>query len=266
MSDKKRRLDSVAAAVQLRHGPKALRRGADAVSPPTVPHIVPHIATGFHALDALTGCGGVPLGAMTLISGRSTSGKLTVAYKVLAHAQRDGRGRTAYTVALLDLSRTADPDYLARCGLELNALLIGRPQPGTEMVRLLGDLLASRQVRAVVLDGLADLTAQRGAVAALNAASGKLQSLLRASSAALVVLDEPQPPWLRWLGLDAAGQVRGSAALHIEMRREQWLRQEGVLTGYRARAQLLKSRWAHGTASAPVELVFNGTVRAQETW
>jgi len=262
MSDKKRRLDSTLTAVQLRHGPKALCRGEDALSPAAIPHIV----TGFAALDAITGCGGVPLGAITLISGRTTSGKLTAAYKTLANAQRDGRGRTACTVALLDLSRTADPDYLARCGLDLQALLIGRPQIGPETIRLLGDILASRSVRAVVLDSLADLTADRRGRTELNAALSKLQTLLRASGAALIMLDEPQPPWLRWLNLDAGSQVRSIAALHIEMQRERWLRQGGVLVGYRAQARLLKSRWAHRPASAPVELVFNGTVRAQETW
>ena len=256
--DKRRRLDHAVAAVQLRHGPKALRRGEDAASPPAVPHI----ATGFTALDAMTGCGGVPLGAITLLSGRTTSGKLTVAYKLLANAQRDGRGRVAYTVALLDLSRTADPDYLHRCGLDLDALLIGRPQPGPETVHLLGDLLATQRVRAVVLDSLADLPK----LADLNGSLGKLKTLLRASGAALLLLDEPQPPWLRWLNLDGSREVRQAAALHIEMGRERWLRRDGVLVGYRAQARLLKSRWAYGAASAPVELVFNGTVRAQETW
>lgn len=260
--DKRRRLDHAVATVQLRHGPKALRRGEDALSPAAIPHI----ATGFTALDAMTGCGGVPLGAVTLLSGRTTSGKLTAAYKVLANAQRDGRGRTAYTVALLDLSRTADPDYLLRCGLDLDALLVGRPQPGPETVQLLGDLLANRKVRAVVLDSLGDLAADRRGMANLNATLPKLQTLLRASDAALVVLDEPQPPWMRWLNLDAGRGVRAIAALHIEMQRERWLWREGVLVGYRAQARLLKSRWAYGPRAAPVELVFNGTVRAQGTW
>lgn len=262
MSDKRRRLENTLAAVQLRHGPQALRRGKDAASLPAAPHI----ATGFSALDAMTGCGGVPLGALTLLSGRTTSGKLTVAYKLLANAQRDPQGQVAYTVVLLDLSRTADPDYLARCGLDLDALLIGRPQTGAEAVHLLGDILATRRVRAVVLDGLPDLQADRKGMADLHANLGKFQRILRASGAVLVVLDEPQPPWLRWLNLDGSRAVRAAAALHIEMQRERWLRQGGVMVGYRAQARLLKSRWVYELRSAPVELVFNGTVRAQETW
>lgn len=262
MFDQKRRhLDSVAAAVQLRHGPKTLRRGAEAASPP----VVPHIPTGFAALDALTGCGGVPLGALTLFSGRATSGKLTIAYKLLANAQRDAYGRTAYAAALIDLNRTADPDYLARCGVDLNALLIARPQDGPEAVYLLGDLLAAKGVRIAALDSLPDLIA-RGGLPALTAALGKLQQRARASGAALLALDEPQAPWLRWLNLDASSAVRRAAVLHVEMQRERWLRRAGVLVGYRAQARLHKSRWAHEPASAPVEIVFNGSVHARETW
>ena len=60
--------------------------------------------------------------------------------------------------------------------------------------------------------------------------------------------------------------VRWAAALHIEMQRERWLQQAGELTGYQAQARLLKSRWVYGIRSAPVAVLFNGTVKAQGTW
>jgi recombination protein RecA len=263
MSDaKRRRLETTIASVQQRHGAQALHRGDDMAQQP----LIPHIPTGFGDLDAITGCQGIPLGAITLLSGRTTSGKLTVAYKLLANAQRDYYGRTAHTVALLDLSRTADPDYIARCGVDLDALLVGRPQPGPEAIYLLGDLLRTQQLRAVVVDSLADLAADRDSLTALHAALGKLQQRLRATGAALVVLDDPRPPWLRWFNLDSSSKVRWCAALHIEMQRERWLRQGGSMVGYRSQARLLKSRWVYGIRSATVEIVFNGTVRAQETW
>ena len=71
---------------------------------------------------------------------------------------------------------------------------------------------------------------------------------------------------LRWLNLDNSSKVRWCAALHIEMQRERWLRQGSAMVGYRSQARLLKSRWVYGIRSATVEIVFNGTVRAQETW
>jgi recombination protein RecA len=263
MSDaKRRRLDDAVATVQQRHGPQALRQGGEFARSPHIPHI----ATGFAALDAMTGCQGVPLGAITLLSGRTTSGKLTVAYKLLANAQRDLHGNVAHLVGLIDLSRTADPDYLARCGIALDALLVARPQAGPQTVHVLGDLLQARRLRAVVVDSLADLATDRATLRQVNAVLGKLQQILRATCSTLILLDDPRPPWLRWLNLDSSNQVRWCAALHIEMQREQWMHQNNVVVGYRAQARLLKSRWVYGLRSAPVEIVFNGTVRARETW
>lgn len=260
---KQRRLDNAVAGVHQRYGPQALRRGDDF----GVRRAPPHIPTGFSALDALTGCGGAPLGEITLFSGRSTSGKLTLGYKLLANAQRGGgSGGAAYTVGLLDLSRTADPDYVARCGVDLDYLLVGRPPTGRQAVELLGDLVQRHSLRVLVMDSLADLMAARETMGTLNARLPHLRQLLRMNHCALVILDEPRAPWLRWFNLDASRQVRGAAALHIEMQREQWLRQGGDFAGYRAQARLLKSRWGQGGRSAPVEIIFNGTVKACETW
>jgi len=263
MSDaKRRRLEEAVATVQQRHGAQSLRQGGEFARSPSIPHI----STGFAALDAMTGCHGVPLAAVSLLSGRTTSGKLTVAYKLLANAQRDLYGNVAYPVGLIDLSRTADPDYLARCGIHLDALLVARPQIGPQTIQMVGDLLQTRRLRAVVVDSLADLATDRSALRQLNAVLGKLQQILRAVGSTLILIDDPRPPWLRWLNLDPSNQVRWCAALHIEMQREQWLRQGNAVVGYRAQARLLKSRWVYGLRSAPVEIVFNGTVQARETW
>lgn len=263
MSDsKRRRLDNAVSAIQQQYGPQALRRGSELGRAVTLPHI----PSGFAALDAMTGCGGIPLAAITLLSGRSTSGKLTLAYKLLAHAQRGPQGAVHYPVALLDLSRTADPDYVNRCGVDLDHLLVARPSSGRQAVNAIGDLVQTRQVRALVVDSLADLAADPPALRYLNSLLGQLQQALRAGGCALVLLDEPKPPWLRWLSLDSSSLVRWCAALHIEMQREHWLQRDGELIGYRAQARLLKSRWVYDLRSAPVEIVFNGTVRARETW
>ena len=40
----------------------------------------------------------------------------------------------------------------------------------------------------------------------------------------------------------------------------------GELTGYEARATLLRSRWRPDHPNAPVAIIFNGTVRARDTW
>ena len=257
-----RRLESAVTAIHQRYGPQALRRGAEI----RWEDAIPHLTTGFPTLDAITGCQGMPLGAITLLSGPTTSGKLTVAYKVLASAQRSARGAGAHAVALFDLTRTADPDYRARGGVDRDALRVARPPLQPAAVDLLGDLVQQRRLRAVVVDSLPEWQANQSVRRRLHASLGRLQTQLRSAQCALLLLDDPSPPWRRWFYLDPSGSVRWRAALHIEMRREEWLSQAGALTGYRAQARLLKSRWVYGLRSAPVAILFNGAVRATTTW
>ncbi len=83
MAGRKKNLGQTVEAIQRQHGVKALQQGARHSPKPEVA-----ISTGFPQLDALTGCNGMPLGLMSLMSGHSTSGKLTVAYKLLVNAQK----------------------------------------------------------------------------------------------------------------------------------------------------------------------------------
>jgi RecA/RadA recombinase len=259
---KQRKLESTAAILHERYGPQALRRASN-LTAQTIP---PHISTGFSALDAITGCRGVPQGDITLLSGRTTSGKLTLAYKTLMNAQCPARNRERALVAIVDLTRSTDPDYLSRAGVDLEYSLIVRPDHGQEAVDLLLDLARTQHLRAILVDSLTDLLAARGAGRRLQAALGRLKHLLRSANCALIFVDEPSPPWQRWLNLDRSAIVRQHVALHVEMQRESWIIRQQEMVGYCACARVLKSRWARGFSSAPVEIQFNGAITARQTW
>ena len=122
---KKKRLEATVAAIQLRWGQKALQPAKQAFSPTET---APHISTSFPALDqALAGIGGIPQGRLTEILGTPTSGMATLALKIIAQAQSEG-----HTTAYLDLGRTFDPEYAARCEVNLSHLLLIRPTTGSE--------------------------------------------------------------------------------------------------------------------------------------
>jgi hypothetical protein len=254
------------AALQRRYGAHALRPASDLAAPAPPPAIT----TGFAQLDALTGCQGIPLGALTLLSGRTTSGKTTLAFKTLAHAQQperpSARRTSLHNVALLDLNHTCDPDYLARCGVDLAHLLIVRPPPAVEAVALLLDLVRQHQLRAIVVNSLTDLTYHRAAYQRLNAALPHLAGLVRTSSCALLWLDDPSPPWLRWLNWDRSWALRRWAALHLELHHESWLTRTDQFVGYTARARVLKRRWPGPAGDAALAITFNGTVHAGPSW
>ena len=263
---KTRTLENTVAAIQQRHGRRALSKGDYRRA--EVQH--PHVSSGFPALDAVTGCGGFPLGAASILRGHTTSGKLTLAYKVLANAQRSPQGEIRYTAALLDLTANSDPDYLMRCGVSLEHLLIVRPGERQESVELLLDLARSRDIRMILVDSLSELAMDRALLRRFHASLDALNNFLRQSGCGLILIDDPSPPWHRWAAtgwlLDPGWPVQQKAMLHIEMRRERWLRQAGELVGYQAQARVLTSRWRHDARGAPIEIRFNGTVEARPSW
>ena len=53
--------------------------------------VVEAISTGSLALDLALGVGGVPRGRITEIHGAESSGKTTIAYHIVAEAQKAGR-------------------------------------------------------------------------------------------------------------------------------------------------------------------------------
>ena len=84
------------------------------------------------------------------------------------------------------------------------------PDHGQEAVDLLLDLARTQNVRAILVDSLADLLAPRGAGRRLQAAMSQLRYLLRSANCALIFVDEPSPLWQRWFNLDRSAVVRAT--------------------------------------------------------
>jgi hypothetical protein len=274
--DKQRRLESAVAALQLRYGDQAVRKASELAI-----HTVPHIATGFPAVDALTGCGGLPLRASTLLTGQMTSGKLTLAYKALVVAQavagpvrRTGPQPAVPMVAILDLAASTNPDYLQRCGLRLEQTLIARPPSARTAVDLLLDLVQSRSVRAILVDSLVDLAADAAGMRYLASTLAKLERLLEQSDTLVIWIDEPEPAWRRLFNWDRGAVLRQHAALQLLFQQESFRPDEAApvpapsrtIGGYQARVRVLRSRWAPAGGAATIQIHFNGTVQARATW
>lgn len=254
--NRKQRLDKAIAGLQGKHGPRIVQTAKEL--PKTI--IPPHIASGFTELDALTGCVGIPLGHISLLTGKTTSGKLTLAYKVLENAQ--GAYRNKESVAILDLTHASDLDYIARCGVDLAHTLIVRPPQPDQFVKTLFYLLRPHYgLRAVLVDGLGHLLATRKIASEFDAALPQLHLKLKEARCALICLDEAQPPLLRWLKINSSA-IAHYASLHIDLAREQWLTSEQKITGYTARVHLIQSRWARSGQHGQVAITFNGTVKS----
>lgn len=211
------------------------------------------IPTGMASLDKLLGSDGVPPQAITVLSGSSTCGKLTLAYKTLAQAQHGNR-----PVAILDLNASTDADYLARCGVDLDNLLLVRPSSGAQAARVLLDLVKSRALRAILVDSLTNH---------FDRLIPQINLALKGTGCALIFLDESEPPWLPPAGGGGSYRILGHyAALHVELARDGWIEADGELSGYRARARVVKRRGPGRGQSAVIAIEFGETVHARETW
>jgi recombination protein RecA len=259
MPSRHRKLDAVVTRLQLQYGPRAIRRAAA----PEMQAAVACISTTFPALDAelagahaRAGKGGLPRGRISEIVGPATSGKVTLAAKVVAAAHQEGEEIAAW----LDLSRTCDPDYLYRCGVDLERLLIVRPADAGDALAIALHLVESGTLAALVFDGLADLLtvgSPEGGPAAEDASrsSGTLErlaSVVTRTSTAILFLTEPQA---------LCQTLAHVAAVRLGITRERWLTRHGDVRGYEGHVKILKNKLGRSGAVVPVRITFNGTVR-----
>src|SRR5918995_2968347 len=95
------------------------------------------IHTGFAALDAILGQGGLPRNASVAIRGDGSSGRTTLVLRLAAEAQVAGS-----IVAWLDLSRSFDPVEAVARGVRLEWLVVITPASLDEGLSIAGSLLA----------------------------------------------------------------------------------------------------------------------------
>jgi recombination protein RecA len=253
-SKKRKRLDKVVSAIQLRWGSKALQQGQQARP------AVAAIPTSFPALDQALGLGGIPRHSLTEILGAPTSGLRTLALKIMAQAQTQ-KDNAAY----IDLHDTFDPDYAQRCGVNLDRLLLARPSSGSEALGITQSLVASRGVGVLVFDTASHLLADPSSLQTLSAALRQFPRLLSQSPCALIFLT-PLP-----LGTGQSPPYAGSEALahtatvRLLLKKEQWLQKRGFVYGYRAQVEVVRNRLGKAGRTARISITFNGVVKGDGT-
>src|ERR1035437_3586140 len=105
------------------------------------------IPTGFRALDAILGLGGLPRAATTSLHGDGTSGKTTLALQAVAQSQAAGG-----IVAYLDLARSLDPVEAVARGVRLDWLVVLTPGSLEQALAMAAMLLQDRTVDLLLLD------------------------------------------------------------------------------------------------------------------
>ncbi len=110
------------------------------------------IPTGSLALDLALGVGGVPRGRIIEVYGGESSGKTTLAFHIIAEAQRLGG-----SCAFIDAEHAVDPIYARNLGVNIDELLVSQPDTGEEALEIMDALARSNALDVIVLDSVAAL-------------------------------------------------------------------------------------------------------------
>ena len=191
------------------------------------------IRTGFAALDAILGPGGLPRSASVAIRGDGSSGRTTLVLRLAAEAQTTGS-----IVAWLDLSRSFDPVEAVARGVRLEWLVVITPETLDEGLAIGGALLAGRSVDLLVLDLPGGRLAATDRPARIADRLGRLAALARRAETLFIVLE---PPGLAG-GLATA--VAESTGVRLELARRSWIRLGRDIVGQRTEALVARNR--HG--------------------
>src|SRR4030042_1890621 len=114
--------------------------------------VVESIPTGALSLDIALGVGGIPRGRITEIYGPESSGKTTICQHIVAEAQKLGG-----TAAYIDMEHALDPNHAARCGVDVENLLISQPDMGEQALEITETLVRSGAIDVVVIDSVGAL-------------------------------------------------------------------------------------------------------------
>jgi recombination protein RecA len=146
-ADREKALDTALAQIDRQFGKGSVMRLGDEARAP-----IEVIPTGSIALDIALGIGGLPRGRVIEIYGPESSGKTTVALHAVASAQRAGG-----IAAFIDAEHALDPEYAAKLGVDIDALLVSQPDTGEQALEITDMLIRSGAIDLIVIDSVAAL-------------------------------------------------------------------------------------------------------------
>jgi recombination protein RecA len=226
------------------------------------------IPTGALSLDVALGVGGLPRGRVIEIYGPESSGKTTLCQHVIAEGQKRGG-----FCAFIDMEHALDPDYAARCGVDIDNLYISQPDTGEQALEIAESLIRSGAIDVVVIDSVAALVPRAeidgemgdshiGLQARLmSQALRKLSGVIKQTNTIVIFTNQLRTKIGVMYGnpetTSGGNALKFYASVRLDIRRIQSIKSEGEVTGNRTRVKVKKSKVAPPFTEAEFDIMFN---------